>query len=248
MAVTGLAFAQGSVSWVSTSMSFTFIDAATNGTVYSPLFGGGVIQGTINGAGTVGNAGNATTGGIDYELLYGGINNAGIAVTGASAPSNSLSALLVYKDAGLSAINSGSAGRLIPTAGSSTVQASVPWPSTQTNNILLVGWSSDFATLAGANTWLSVSNALANWSSTYEALAAESGLQYYFGVSMVGYVEPDASSPGITLFGGAATYGQAIDDPAGAPVSLDLMPIPEPTTMVLAGLGGLSLLLLRRRK
>jgi hypothetical protein len=50
--------------------------------------------------------------------------------------------------------------------------------------------------------------------------------------------------------GAASAAGQPISNPAGSPMILNLIPttVPEPTTIALAGLGGLSLMLFRRRK
>jgi PEP-CTERM motif len=232
---TGAAIAQGTVSW---STPPTAISAQTNSTVYSPLFGGGSTGGGAQGA--TGFAAN----GFYYELLYYGAanNNGGVQLAGGSAPSNSFAALFGggWFDTGLGATNnvSGTAGRLNPISPSSG--ATVPWANGTTNSIVLVGWSSNLGT-----TWGVVSNLLAT--STYAGVLA--GQNGFFGVSTAGYINPSGTFVGVNVFGTSGqTYGLPINSINTQLYLLPVAPVPEPSTIALAGLGGLSLLLFRRRK
>jgi len=96
---------------------------------------------------------------------------------------------------------------------------------------MLVGWSS-----ALGSTWASVSALLA------ENFAGQSNQNLFFGSTPIGTITPfsTAGAGDPTLF--PATY-------ANSTLTLySAVPSPEPTTLALAGLGGLSALFLRRRK
>jgi hypothetical protein len=224
LAVTGAAFAQGFANWG--SASFTSITAQTN-TAVGPLFGG---AGT---GGTVGNTGSATgTGlGYDYELLYTSYSGGG------SLPTiPNLTSLLTWQDAGLSATNGNTAGRLQVINGNAA--AAVPWAAGTTDSIVLVGWSANLG-----STWGAVSNELAN--DTYLAVLA--GQLGFFGVSNTGFIAAGASS-----ISGATVFASGPVANTGTPIfSLNTqlygLAVPEPATMALVGLGGLSLMLFRRR-
>jgi len=231
LALAGVALAQGNVNWSGPSAAgFT---VQTNATAYSPLFGGG-----STGGGTVGTIQSATTApnAFYFELLY--TNQTGYQV---AASSPSLTALGGWTDSSLTATNGSTSGRtatINPNPGQ-TLSAFTPGT---TNNIIMVGWSSDLGT-----TWGGANGAYAHiQSSTY--LASLGTQQAFFGVSTVGYTTGLAStvSTGAALFGSAATA-------SGLPIfslntQLYLIPVPEPGTMALAALGGASLLLFRRRK
>jgi hypothetical protein len=221
LAVTGAAFAQGTVSF--STISPAAMTAQTNSTAYSPLLGGGAT-----GSGAVGATGTAYAG-YYYELLY-------TTYSGSQATIPTLASLLAWNDTGLGATNASSAGHLVPIAGST--DATVPWATGNTDSIVLVGWSADLGT-----TWGVVSNELAN--STYAAVLA--GQQGFFGVSTTGFIAAGGANPGATVFNNAPVAG------TGTPIfslntQLYLLPVPEPTTLALAGLGGLSLLLFRRQR
>jgi hypothetical protein len=100
--------------------------------------------------------------------------------------------------------------------------------ATITYDVMIVGWSGNLG-----SSWLTVSNELytGNWASDVNA---------FFGETGVGTATPTATPAGEpNLFGGSMF-------PDG---SLTLYEVtPEPATIALAGLGGLSMLLFRRRK
>jgi hypothetical protein len=218
LAMTGAAFAAGNINWG--SIGFASMTAQTNATQYSPLFGG-----AATGSGSIGAPANGSLN-TYYELLY-------TSFSGSQATIPSLASLLSWTDSGLSATNNpGNGARLVVVAANSG--ATVPWSPGTTDSIVLVGWSANLGT-----SWLSVSNTLK--SGTF-------GANSFFGVSTTGYITTfdTATSPGATVFAPGATS-------EGLPIfslntQLYLLPVPEPTTIALAGLGGLSLLLFRRQR
>jgi hypothetical protein len=221
LAMAGAAFAQGNVSW--NLITPGALTAQTNSTQYSPFFGGAAATG-----GAVGSTGTGYAG-FYYELLY-------TTYSGTQATIPTLASLLSWRDAGLGATNAASAGRLVPIAG--TTAAQVPWSPGTTDSIVLVGWSADLG-----STWGVVSNELAH--GTFGTVLA--GQQGFFGVSATGYTTTFDTSvnPGALLFGAATAQGLPI---VSLNTPLYLLPVPEPATMALAGLGGLSLLLFRRQR
>lgn len=220
LAMVGTLFAQGTVSW--NGISAAAMTAQTN-TALSPFYGGTGSGGTVGS--TLGAASLGT--GYYYELLY-------APFSGTQATISTLGNLLSWQDTGLSATNNPfSAGRLAPINPNSG--ATVPWPNGVTNSIVMVGWSANLGT-----TWAAVSNVLAT--STFFAPGS------FLGVSTTGYINPYATgvSPGAALFAtGPSTQGLPI---YSLNTQLYALPVPEPGTLALAGLGGLSLLLFRRRK
>jgi PEP-CTERM motif len=99
------------------------------------------------------------------------------------------------------------------------------------NQFVIIGWS---ANLAGGNGWSTISNDLAT--QTFTLL---SGTEGFFGISGVGVGTGQANTSPEAMFSGTGVSG---------PMTLFAVPTPEPATIALAGLGGLSMLLFRRRK
>ncbi|MGP8052781.1 MAG: PEP-CTERM sorting domain-containing protein [Limisphaerales bacterium] len=228
MAMAGAAFAQGTLVW--NTLSPAGITAQYNAN-YSPLFGG-------PGGGT-GTAMGTANGGFYFELLY----NTAFTGTKIAQPSSVAALTGSWIDTGLEAANaSASAGKLIPLAsnGGAVVPGWVGGIGTQggtTNNIVLVGWSSNLGT-----SWTAVSSLLLNWATEAQTVSGTA----YFGESNVGFLVPNTGTTGATVFAAASGLN-------GTPIlslntQLYALPVPEPATFALAGLGGLSLLLFRRRK
>jgi hypothetical protein len=104
---------------------------------------------------------------------------------------------------------------------------------------VFVGWSANLG-----SSWLQVSNVLANWATLGSTIVGPA----FFGESAFGYITGTTSpAPGAAVFGTGSPSAQGL--PIYSPnMQLYLLPVPEPATMALAGLGGLSLLLFRRRR
>jgi hypothetical protein len=232
LAVTGAAFGQANL--VSFSPTRTIITFETNATVYSPLFGGGNAAG---GTGVVGNP----VGGLQYDftLLYQTQSGYQVLATDKNVWDGT------WTDTGLTATNSSSFTTSGTIAQVGSTGTTVPWNTGTTNSIILVGWSANLG-----STWVGVSNilsALANHNTAPLFAADPSGANAFFGESAFGYITPATSpNPGVAIFASAAGG-------SGLPISgllqpLYLLPVPEPATMALAGLGGLSLLLFRRQR
>jgi hypothetical protein len=238
MAMTGAAFAQGYVNWAVSSVDVTF---ATNSLVYSPLFGGGNAPSTIGNAVAATGLTSITAGGFDYALLtttavpttdttvwdgtwtgaagIGGLNMTG--VNGTGLPSH--------------------AGWVSPATvnGASGTGVQVNWANGTTQSVVLVGWSANLG-----SSWVTVSNELANWSTLGSTIVGEA----FFGETGIGSVNPTGASPGDTLFAAASTPLATGTPIFSLNTPLYLLSVPEPATMALAGLGGLGLLLFRRRR
>jgi hypothetical protein len=237
LATASAAFAQGYVNW---SIAANSITAQTNSTVYSPLFGGG-----STGGGAIGSTANGGTSGLHYmyELLYQSFS--GSLATDTHVWDGT------WHDTGLGATNSFTASRLVAiTAGNQYMQVLQPsnlgWATGTTNSIVLVGWSTTLG-----SSWADVSNkcvlAAANPNHFFTVAGdPQNSILAFFGESTFGYINPSLQSPGPNVFNTGAT-------PNGLPIyslntQLYEVPIPEPATFALIGLGGLSLLLFRRRK
>jgi len=129
--------------------------------------------------------------------------------------------------------NSGTAGRYVPENEDPNQQATLV-PFTTAAQFVEIGWSANIGT-----TWQQVNAYLAN-------PAASGDGQGWVGESIVSGAltpgNPNASPAGLptTIYGTSAGLIN--------PFVLGLVPVPEPATLALAGLGGLSLLLFRRQR
>lgn len=206
-------------------------------------------QGTVNWTGVAGNfiattnyLGNSgftslSVGGVYYYEL--------LTSSGLSAPPTTLSMFgnnlaTSWVDTGLSMTNGATAnGRAVQINPVSNATAN-NWAVGATQNIIVVGWSASVGT-----TWSQALANLSNWGNN--SLDNVFGPVYgYFGVGQsVGTLTIAGANPGISIFG--ANPGQINDTGANALVMNALL-LPEPTTIALAGLGGVALLALRRKK
>jgi len=104
----------------------------------------------------------------------------------------------------------------------------------------------DYYTILGWNA------SLGTWATIQSELSAGTlGGNGWFGQSVVAYNYSGGGGSGlgaVGLFSGSAQTGLAGSGGLPAVGGLVLNPIPEPATLALAGLGGLSMLFLRRRK
>jgi len=236
MAMTGAAFAQGYVNW---NIPTGDVTVQTNTTAYSPLFGGG-----STGGGTVGLTATVASS-FDYALLVsttepssdtsvwdgswtGASGNGGVGMTGVNTTG------LTHGGVAPATVN-----------GQSGTGVQVNWANGTFESTILVGWSADLG-----STWVGVSNllsALANGNSTPIAnqLAGQVGL---FGETVIGNVNPALSSPGNNIFSTSSTTTGTGTPIFSLNTQLYVIPVPEPTTLALAGLGGLGLMLFRRQR
>jgi hypothetical protein len=219
---------------VSTILAGFAFGAFAQGTVVIQNSGAANIT-TNNGVGNILGAGNYI-----FAVLSEGIYQGGALPAGGT--NNVLNG--TYQFVGAYATNTATAGRIIGGGGAAGEPTSVvAWPVYQTNVYVIVGWSANEGT-----SWATVSNELATGSWVANG---------FFGISAVGDqaaggIDPITSNPvnPATLIGAAANGVGGINEVGGFSL-LSVGPsvaVPEPSTMALAGLGGLSMLLFRRKK
>jgi hypothetical protein len=120
------------------------------------------------------------------------------------------------------------------------------WAAGITNQFIVAGWSANFG-----STWTDVSNAIVN-AETVGGFGPPLPIteRIYFGVSSVGDMMLNSSGFGNNLFGAANANGNPINSPFtlyDLPLTIT-NPTPEPSTIALIGLSGLSLWLFRHRR
>ena len=121
--------------------------------------------------------------------------------------------------------------------------ASGTWGIGTTQQFMIVAWSANLG-----SSWLAVSNTLDNPALLSAQL--DGGAEYgYLGVSAVSFeaAQPAPSAPAAVLWS-STLGGQTYGNPISTGIPLYQIIVPEPTTLALAVLGGLSLVLIRRRK
>jgi len=228
LAITGFAaaaFAQGTVNWSGVA---NLLIADTNSAVASPYSvpGGSLPNGVAQAQGTTA---ASTTTLFYYELL--------VSASNTTAPTTT-SALGTWLDTGLAAQNGGAANGRILQLNSGTADTANNWANGTTMNVMLVGWSANLGTTYAA--MLAFLN-----SGSYAANLAALPTEAFLGTSALGNLTIGSANPGITIFGTGA--GQ-INNPGTNPMIMNVLAVPEPASIALAGLGGLSLLALRRKK
>ncbi len=235
---TSAALAQGFVNFTPGTYS-----VSTNGSVLSPLFSAAEPINDL-GAGTIGLTAPRAGQTFYYELMiqtYTGTTPTDLKVWDGT-----------WKASGLFDTNQAVVyGRIAPGPTALNVGTLIGWNAyanggssfpNGTNYIMLVGWSANLGT-----SWLQASNTIAsvelNDAGYFNNLPGLS----FFGESTIGWENPGtASAAGIPTMGaGPNAGGQPIVIAGG--MTLDELPVPEPATFALVGLGGLSLLLVRRR-
>jgi len=234
--IAAASYAQGTFQWSAPS---TALVGQTNTTSYSSFE---ASSGNPSPSGGPGLASGSGTFPLYYALLTSsGLNTA---PTSVSQFSGTLSTAWLFT--GLMMTNTiANNGRMTPLGASGTgVATTGNWLGGSTQNALMVGWSANLGT-----TWAAALANLQNWAANSAGIVGTA----FFGISTslaIG-VTPGTADPGTVIIGPGSS--QAIDGSVatGSPVvlrPLAVSTIPEPGTMALAGLGGLSLLLFRRKK
>jgi len=228
--LTATVFAQGNINWSAPGSAFI---GQTNATAYSSFV-------ASSGSPTGGSTGN-TVGGATSLFYY-----ALLTSTGLSAAPTSLSAFTgtlanSWMSTGLTMTNSTANGRISPVGGVNTAATASNWADGSTQNMIMVGWSANLG-----STWSAALGNLNNWAVNGAGISGNA----YFGVcSSVGNVTLAIANPGLVVIGpGAGLINGAAS--GGSPLVMNLLQVaavPEPSTIALAGLGGLGLLALRRR-
>ena len=226
-------------------MKKTIIAASLVATLVSSVYGQGTVffnNGNTTKISTNSVAGGAATGltaantgvnGYYYALFYSTtVTTVGGSTSGAVGSSGNYA----FNDAGWTyaglGTNSGTAGRFASTTADAASVTQVGGVAGGTSaNFVVIGWSANIgSTLNALTTWYNNGNpSTLGW----------------IGEGVVGSAAPGIlnSTPTASLFGTGAGLIQGFTLGQVSPVI-----IPEPTTLALAGLGGASLLLFRRRK
>jgi len=226
--ISAASYAQGTFQWSSPSAAFVgfvstntwspFIASSGNPAAYTV----GVTNGLARGSGTQP---------LYYTLLTSSALNS--LPTSLSQFSGTLAT--AWLQTGMVMTNTtGNAGRMAAVGGPNTAYVSQNWAGGSTQNSIVVGWSSNLGT-----TWADALTKLNSWNPSNPGVT---GIAWFgVGAAVWSGVNPGTSDPG-TPINWASLGSSATLQP------LYVAPVPEPSTLALAGLGGLALLALRRRK
>jgi len=201
--------------------------------------------------GTVSGAAYTGVGSYTYELLDMSQSAYGALTANQQAGAYSLGAnqsdISLWTDSGISGANSSVAAKGgITGLGGATGTAASNWAAPTGGSYSTA--AIDYYTVVG---W---SSSLGNWSTISAELLAGSlttAPGQFFGQTLTAYNYSGggpSSLPAVNAFGNSGATGLAGSGLASNIGSLVMAPVPEPATLALAGLGGLSMLFLRRRK
>lgn len=153
--------------------------------------------------------------------------------------------LSLWTDSGVS----GTTGLQAGSIKSATTSTANNWAAPTSSSGYTSAASYDYYTIIGWN------SALGSWATVEADLNAGTlgSMTGFFGQTAVAYNYAGGGASGlgaVGLFDGSAVTGLAGSGglPSSDALTLYAIPVPEPTTLALAGLGGLSMLFLRRRK
>jgi hypothetical protein len=191
-----------------------------------------ITNSTVGAAGNVGGYASPLNSGIAnyyYALFYSSTATTVFGLTGAVIPASAGNlGSYVYGDGawtfgGMATNGATRTGQVLGQVVTTTMSGA-------TGQFVVLGWSANIG-----STWAALQTYLTNGNFTIPGA----------------YVGESPVSGAVTLGNGTSIPTQLVfqgNAPALQGFTLGLIPVPEPTTMALVGLGGLSLLLFRRRK